>query len=142
MRPTRHSGDSRKFFDWLEIAAGDLLAARLLLEQGQCVEGAAFHCQQGMEKALKAYLIDRTGVLVDGHNLTWLCRQAMKHNRGFSRWLNDTTRLNRLYIETRYPSDIDLRLSEERVGEICGIARELYDFVCTELYGETAMEGE
>ena len=66
----------------------------------------------------------------------------MKHNRGFSRWLNDTTRLNRLYIETRYPSDIDLRLSEERVGEICGIARELYDFVCTELYGETAMEGE
>ena len=28
MRPTRHSGDSRKFFDWLEIAAGDLLAAR------------------------------------------------------------------------------------------------------------------
>ena len=29
MRRTRHSKDSRKYFDWLEIAAGDLLAARL-----------------------------------------------------------------------------------------------------------------
>ncbi len=142
MRATRHSKDSRKYFDWLEIAAGDLLAARLLLEQGQCLEAAAFHCQQGMEKALKAYLIDQAGVLVDGHNLTWLCRQAMKHRREFSQWLDATAKMNRLYIETRYPSDLDLRLSEERVGEIYGTAREIYDYVCTELYGEEAMEGE
>ena len=95
-----------------------------------------------MEKALKAYLIDQAGVLVDGHNLTWLCRQAMKHRREFSQWLDATAKMNRLYIETRYPSDLDLRLSEERVGEIYGTAREIYDYVCTELYGEEAMEGE
>ena len=98
MRRTRHSKDSRKYFDWLEIAAGDLLAARLLLEQEQCAEVAAFHCQQGIEKAFKAYLIDRTGTLVDGHNLTWLCRQAMKQDRGFSRWLLATAKKNRLHI--------------------------------------------
>ena len=142
MRPTRHSKDSRKYFDWLEIAAGDLLAARLLIEQEQCTEAAAFHCQQGMEKTFKAYLIDRTGTLVDGHNLTWLCRQAMKHNRGFSQWLDATAKMNRLYIETRYPSDIDLRLSDERVKEIYGTAREIYDHICTELYGEEAMGDE
>ncbi len=142
MRSTRHSKDSRKYFDWLEIAAGDLLAARLLIEQEQCAEAAAFHCQQGMEKAFKAYLIDRTGALVDGHNLTWLCRQAMKHSRGFSRWLDATAKMNRLYIETRYPSDIDLRLSDERVREIYQTAREVYDYVCTEVYGEEAMEDE
>lgn len=41
MRRTRHTSDSRLFFDWLEIAARDLLAARLLLEQGQCLDIAA-----------------------------------------------------------------------------------------------------
>ena len=41
MRPTRHTSDSRLFFDWLEIAARDLLAARLLMEQGQCLDIAA-----------------------------------------------------------------------------------------------------
>ena len=56
MRRTRHTSDSRLFFDWLEIAARDLLAARLLLEQGQCLDIAGFHCQQCLEKALKAYL--------------------------------------------------------------------------------------
>ena len=54
MRRTRHTSDSRLFFDWLEIAARDLLAARLLLEQGQCLDIAGFHCQQCLEKALKA----------------------------------------------------------------------------------------
>ena len=57
MRNSRHSEDSRLYFDWLEIAAQDLLAAQLLTEAGQCLEVAAFHCQQGMEKAFKAYLI-------------------------------------------------------------------------------------
>lgn len=140
MRPTRHGGDSRNFFDWLEIAAGDLLAARLLIEQGQCLEAAGFHCQQAMEKAFKAFLIEATGQLVDGHNLTWLCRQASKHHRGYARFLDATAGMNRLYIETRYPSDIDLRLSPARAGQIYETARELYDMVCDELYDDAEPE--
>ena len=54
MRRSKHSDDSRLFFDWLEIAARDLLAARLLMEKQQCLEIAGFHCQQAIEKALKA----------------------------------------------------------------------------------------
>ena len=61
MRRTKHSSDSRRYFDWMEIAARDLLAARLLLEQEQCLEIVGFHCQQCMEKAFKAYLIHATG---------------------------------------------------------------------------------
>ena len=53
MRRTRHTSDSRLFFDWLEIAARDLLAARLLLEQGQCLDIAGFHCQQCLERRSK-----------------------------------------------------------------------------------------
>ena len=52
MRRSKHSDDSRLFFDWLEIAARDLLAARLLMERQQCLEIAGFHCQQAVEKGL------------------------------------------------------------------------------------------
>lgn len=136
MRPNRHGSDSRKYYDWLEIAARDLLAARLLFEQEQCLEIAAFHCQQGIEKTFKAYIIDRTGTLVDGHNLTWLCRQAMKYNKEFGKWIVDTAALNRLYIESRYPSDIELNLTSERVKSIYDKAKDLYEFVCNEVYDE------
>jgi len=141
MRRTRHNTDSRKFFDWLEIAARDLLAARLLFDGEQCLDIVAFHCQQGIEKALKAYVIFCTGVPVEGHNLTWLCRQAMKQNRKFGRWLDATPKMNRFYIETRYPSDIEFNFTSDTVGEVLSVAQEIYAFVCEEVYGD-AMTAE
>lgn len=136
MRPTKHGTDSRKYFDWLEMAARDLLAARLLIEQEQCYEIAGFHCQQSIEKAFKAYLIDRTGMLVDGHNLTWLCRQAVRYHPAFREWMDDTAEMNRLYIETRYPSDIDILLTPNKTRRVYATAKDVYDFICRELYGE------
>lgn len=135
MRRSKHSDDSRLFFDWLEIAARDLLAARLLAEQQQCLEIAGFHCQQAMEKAFKAYIIHAAGMLVDGHNVTWLCRQAVRYNPEFRRWLEDCAGMNRLYIETRYPSDDDLHLSSEELQQYRDAAQSLYDFICDLIYG-------
>lgn len=135
MRRTKHNDDSRLFYDWLEIAARDLLAARVLIEQDVCLEIAGFHCQQSMEKAFKAFIIHATGVPVDGHNLTWLCRQAMKRDRAFSRYLEATAGLNRLYIETRYPSDEDLTLPPDEAQKVYDIAEELYEQVCDIIYG-------
>ncbi len=142
MRSTKHGSDSRKYFDWLEIAARDLLAARILIEREQCLDIAGFHCQQCIEKALKAYLIDRTGTLVDGHNLTWLCRQATRHNTYLKHYMEETAKMNRLYIETRYPSDIDLHLNSESIGKIYDTAKELYEFVCDEVYDGEADEDD
>jgi HEPN domain-containing protein len=142
MRSTKHGSDSRKYFDWLEIAARDLLAARILIEREQCLDIAGFHCQQCIEKALKAYLIDRTGTLVDGHNLTWLCRQAARHNTYLKHYMEETAKMNRLYIETRYPSDIDLHLNSESIGKIYDTAKELYEFVCDEVYDGEADEDD
>ena len=135
MRRTKHSDDSRLFYDWLEIAATDLLAARVLIEADVCLELAGFHCQQCMEKAFKAYIIHTTGILVDGHNLTWLCRQAIKQDGTFRRFLEATAGLNRLYIEARYPSDEAFTLPPDRAQKVYDIARELYDCVCAYIYG-------
>lgn len=137
MRTNRHTEDSRLYFDWLEIAARDLLAAQLLTEAGQCLEIAAFHCQQGMEKALKAYLIHSGAGLPDGHNLTWLCRQALRRHPGFERFRESCADMNRLYIAARYPSDEPLTVEPEEAEEYCREAGELYDFICDEVYART-----
>ena len=140
MRRTKHSSDSRRYFDWMEIAARDLLAARLLLEQEQCLEIVGFHCQQCMEKAFKAYLIHATGVPVDGHNLTWLCRQAAKRAPVFQQWLEETAWMNRLYIEARYPSDRELTLSAEEADSMRRTAEAVYTAVCDEIYDSPEAE--
>ena len=136
MRRTKHSNDSRRYFDWMEIAARDLLAARILLREEQCLEIVGFHCQQCMEKAFKAYLIHADGIPVDGHNLTWLCRQAAKRAPVFQKWVDATARMNRLYIETRYPSDVELELDMKACKSICEITEEIYETVSHLIYGE------
>lgn len=142
MRRSKHSDDSRLFFDWLEIAARDLLAARLLMERQQCLEIAGFHCQQAVEKGLKSYIIHASGQLVDGHNVTWLCRQAVRYNPDFGDWMEDCAKMNRLYIETRYPSDEDLHLSGETVERYHAAAQSLYDFICELVYENGDIEDD
>ena len=140
MRNSRHAEDSRLYFDWLEIAAQDLLAAQLMTEAGQCLEVAAFHCQQGMEKAFKAYLIYTGSGLPDGHNLTWLCRQALRCHPGFERFREDCADMNRLYIAGRYPSDEPLAVGPEEAEGYCRTAGELYDFICELVYRQADSE--
>ncbi|MCI8554378.1 MAG: HEPN domain-containing protein [Clostridiales bacterium] len=142
MRNSRHSEDSRLYFDWLEIAASDLLAARLLTGKKQCLEIAGFHCQQCMEKAFKAYLMFTGSGLVDGHNLTWLCRQAIRRDDGFSSFMDICAGMNRLYIETRYPSDDGERLEPPEAEHFCRAAGELYDFICDRVYRHADMEAD
>lgn len=65
-------------------------AAELLMQNERCYNLSAFHCQQAIEKGLKGYILFRTGNLVDGHNLTWLCKQAVKLDGTFARWLSQS----------------------------------------------------
>ena len=91
-RSRMHNGnDSRRYYDWLEHSSQDLIAAKILSEDDRCYRLSAFHCQQAIEKALKAYILLKSDVLVDGHNLTWLCRQAKKYDKGFHQWFDEST---------------------------------------------------
>lgn len=136
VRYNQVSHDSKKYYDWLDKAKVDLKAAELLLNTDETLDMAAFHCQQCIEKALKGYLLYVTHINVDGHNLTYLCRQAIKSDQHFSKWLSDSTMLNRFYIETRYPADIPLELEKGNVQNVYGIAESLYNFICSEIKKE------
>lgn len=125
--------DSKRYYDWLDCAGEDLKAAKLLLGSGSLMNMAAFHCQQCIEKALKGYILFKNRGHVDGHNLTWLCRQAVRLNHRFLEWLDESAVLNRFYIETRYPSDIPLELTEPYVQRVYKMAEDMYTFILGEL---------
>ncbi len=122
--------DSKRYYDWLYKAAIDILSARELQINELCYASSAFHCQQCVEKALKAYLLYSQKRLVDGHNLTWLCRQAVKVDKSFRQWLDECSYLNRYYIETRYPADIALVIEKKTIERVYNMAKEMFDFIC------------
>lgn len=133
MRGSYHSTDSKRYFDWLYHAKLDFLAAQLLREDGRCYNAAAFHCQQSIEKALKGYLLFKTHRLLDGHNLAWLCKQAMQLDISFSKWLSKSARLGRYYIETRYPADIPLDIDTDIITELMQSTEEMLEHICGEI---------
>jgi HEPN domain-containing protein len=128
------NSDSRRYFDWLEHANEDIEAAAKLVATGSTLNAAAFHCQQCIEKALKGYILFKTHQHVDGHNLTWLCQQAMKIDKRFTEWLDESVALNRYYIETRYPADIPLKLDNVIVNNAYEMAHAMYHFICSQVY--------
>ncbi len=130
------TSDSRRHLDWLNKANEDMRAAELLVEHPDCYNMCAFHCQQTIEKALKAFLLIVSDRLLDGHNLTWLCRQALRYDKAFEQWLDESATLNRFYIETRYPADVSLAINKERIHQIYGMAREMVEFIREQIEDE------
>lgn len=132
-RQQRGKRDSHRYYDWLEHSSQDLIAAKLLSEADQCYNLAAFHCQQSIEKALKAYILLKSGSLPDGHNLIWLCRQAKKYDKGFQDWFDESVDLNQCYIETRYPADVYKEITYKHVRNSYRMAKEMYQFILKEV---------
>lgn len=133
-RRRKGSKDSLFYYKWLDKALSDLQCARILLTWDGDPMMVAFHCQQAIEKALKGYLLFRTGRHFDGHNLTFLCRQASNTDERFADYLGDSTMLNNYYIETRYPTDLPFVITETQVHRILNMAEEMFAMIRQELY--------
>ena len=129
-RKSSHSGDSKRYYDWLFHAYQDLLAARMLIEDRRLFNPTVFHCQQAIEKSLKAFLLYKHHKLFDGHNLTWLCKQAALTDQSFTKWIGKSTLLNRFYIETRYPADIPEEIDRQLVEDILEATEDMMKFIC------------
>lgn len=131
-----HKGnkDSLYYYKWLDKALCDLQSARILFTWGGDFSNVAFHCQQAIEKALKGFLLFKSGQHFDGHNLTYLCRQAILLDKSFEKWVVQSAMLNNLYIETRYPVDIPLDLDEVVVKNYLNMAEDMFSDIRRELY--------
>lgn len=128
-----HNTDSRRYFDWVFYASMDLLAAKTLYADERCYPLTAFHCQQCIEKALKGYLLFKRKRLYDGHNLSWLCKQAVAEEPHFQKWLEISARLNRFYIESRYPADIQSEINTELIDMVFETTTDMMEFIAEQI---------
>lgn len=124
--------DSLRYNEWLEKAGSDLKSAKVLKQNDCGNDAVAFHCQQAIEKSLKGYLLKQTRQIVEGHSLIYLCKESINYNTEFKMWLKDCAFVNQYYIETRYPADVPLVISDDEANECISIAEKIYKMV-TEL---------
>jgi len=101
---------------WLQKAEQDLLSARILLEHDPPVlETACFHCQQAVEKALKAYLVWKAVRFEKVHSLTYLLDLCEAQKPEFVSLRDKAETLAPYAIEVRYPgSSADISREEAR----------------------------
>jgi HEPN domain-containing protein len=94
--------------DWILLADKDLFAAEILLkEQYPLTNIVAFHCQQVIEKYLKAFIIEKNVPLIKTHDLIKL-NGMVNEIKNLNIDENKLIVINEVYVESRYPGDIGL----------------------------------
>ena len=95
-------GESSYPMDWLTIAERDLHRVDVLLAS-EDPEGAGFHLQQALEKALKAFLIYSGWRLQRTHNLVSLLDSALAYGPGLEEFRLLCKEVSDYYLAERYP---------------------------------------
>lgn len=90
---------------WTHFAKNDILMAEFAADKEELSGEAIFHCQQAVEKYLKAFLTKNKIPFKKTHDLGDLYLKV-KEIKDFGLDEIKLERLNDLYIETRYPSSI------------------------------------
>jgi HEPN domain-containing protein len=93
---------------WLRYADTDLKSASVLLKEG-IYNMVCFHSQQAVEKILKSFMTTFGQEIPRTHNLIRLyktCEQL--HGKTINADVDGLIFLNRVYIDSRYPTDIGL----------------------------------
>ena len=91
---------------WLLKAANDLLSARILLGHDPPVLGTAcFHCQQTVEKGLKAFLVWKEVPFEKVHSLTYLLDLCEGQDSGYTSLRDRAETLAPYAVEVRYPGE-------------------------------------
>ncbi len=92
---------------WLQKAYHDLLAARILINQELPVyDIACFHCQQAVEKALKALLIWHAVPFRRVHSLAYLMDLCEPVAPSLRMLRDQVEALAPYAVEVRYPGDL------------------------------------
>lgn len=114
--------------DWFSAAKYDLLAAETLASDSRLTHLAAFHCQQCLEKSIKAIIEENEKPAIKSHDLFRLQFAAsiqLSENE-----LNLLGIINEVYIDGRYPGDLGLLpQGKPTISEI----KTFIDF-CNEIY--------
>ncbi len=117
--------------DWLVKANDDLLVINRLTE-GSIIATSAicFHCQQLVEKVLKAFLIANSKEIRKTHNIEFLLAECADFDKEFDEI--DPKNLSDFGVEVRYPGDM-YNPSEKETIEYKKLAIEIKEFTETKI---------
>lgn len=90
---------------WLDKAIEDLTVARLVLREDHTAH-ACFLSQQCIEKAMKGFLIAKTGKYPRVHTLGDLLVECETVDPAFNQFISQCAIVDQYYIPTRYPDTI------------------------------------
>ena len=124
---------------WLERAAQDLGAARILAQSSEpYLSVALYHCQQAAEKAVKGFLVFHDQRAQKTHDIKRLVDIALPFERGFFAWTTAAEQLTPYATKFRYADDFaDAEPSREEFDTMFNAASDFYQFVLSTLPPET-----
>jgi len=114
---------------WIEIAEHDLGSAHVLAEIPYYAP-ACVHCQQSVEKILKAYIIANGGILKKIHELSVLVEDCEKYSPDFGQ-IRDNCSDVTLYSAMRYPPIGNV--TAENMELLLKNTRDIFDFTISKL---------
>ncbi len=120
---------------WLIKAINDYKSAQKLLSQPEeeiITDTACFHCQQAVEKMLKAFLINYDIEFGRTHSIEYLIKLCSKIDKDFERLYEITEGLTEYAVEVRYPEEFYIP-SVEEAKEAFDAATKVKEFVLKKL---------
>jgi len=120
---------------WLRKAYTDLRVAEKLLEIGEEPWVIAFHAQQAVEKALKAYLVLHNKHFGKVHDIARLIDLCTEVDQDFNQLYKlDVDELYPLAIEARYP-DTGVEVTVDEAEEAVRKAKLALEFTLNKIKG-------
>lgn len=118
-----------QFSEWQNRADEDLGTAHILLDKSEYPATVCFHAHQAVEKYLKGYLALNDHDPIKTHQLDILIELAGKYNETFAGLLEDADSLNDYYIESRYPTEKQDKISLDEAKDAIIIAEKIKSFI-------------
>ena len=113
---------------WLEKSDHDRLNVEFLLErETPLTDIAGFHCQQAVEKLLKAYLTFREHDFEKTHDVGALTKLCARYDPDFEVLLDDVEPLTAFAVRFRYPGPRDPSVSQ--VQRALQVVHKVRDFI-------------
>jgi HEPN domain-containing protein len=118
---------------WINKAEKDLLTAeRELSFENPITDTICFHCQQAVEKYLKAFLVYHQIYFTKTHRIIDLLELCNTADSSFKKELEDADDLTDYAIQIRYP-DVLLEPEIEDAKEALKIAKKVKEFVLNKI---------
>ncbi|MBM4422575.1 MAG: HEPN domain-containing protein [Chloroflexi bacterium] len=131
---------SAKANEWLTRAKADLTAAEMLQTfEEYPIAILAFHCQQAVEKSLKAFLTAQDVPFLFRHDLGYLLDLCINADPDLAELESEIADLTPFAVEGRYPTDIPLEPTKEEGRAFYQQAKNAFAFVSKKIEsGESA----